>query len=238
VFRRLVSCPNKLSILIPHKHDPENDKALAIALACIATNTVNDYELLVDTTTPGDPYVVVNSLARRALGDYLFLSNSDIFVSPGWDVPMLAEAHPHTLLNATLVEPGAIGVHHGNIHHDFGMTPETFRRAEFEAWAATNPGIPDNEGFYFYALIHRETFLQRGCFDTTRGNFPTPLDIFFWEDWRKDGLTIQRGRGLVYHLQNYSNPTEQQKTVRQARSIPVAPANNVTINPLLFGRHR
>jgi hypothetical protein len=227
----------KLSVVIPHKKDPENDKALAQALACIAANTRADYELLVDTTTPADPYVVVNNLARRALGEYLFLSNSDIFVSPGWDVPMLAEADPNTLLNVTLVEPGAIGVHHGNIKADFGMTPETFRRWDFEAWCATRPELPENEGFYFYALIHRETFLQRGCFDTTRGSFPTPLDIMFWEDWKADGLKIKRGKGLVYHLQSYSLKSEQEKPVRHLHQMtPVAPEHQADVSKLFAGR--
>lgn len=227
----------KLSILIPHKHERENDKALAVALACIAANTRNDFELLVDTTTPGDPYVVVNSLALRASGEYLFLSNSDIFVSPGWDVPMLAVAAPDAIVNATLVEPGAIGVHHGNVHRDFGMTPDTFRRAEFEAWAATNPDVPDNEGFYFYALIHRASFLEAGRFDTSRGTFPTPLDIFFWEDWRKAGKRIVRGRGLVYHLQNYSNPAEQQKEVRRIEyRVGIQNQPTVDLNQLFGGR--
>lgn len=204
----------KLSILIPHKHDTENDKALSVALSCIATNTRNDYELLIDTTTPADPYVVLNGLAERARGEYLAFLNSDTFVAPGWDGAMLADAAPDTILNMTLVEPGAIGVHTGNIHHDFGMTPDTFRRGEFEAFAATDPELPDNAGFYFYALIHRETFLARGMFDTERDKFPEPLDIYFWDTWRDDGLPIKRGRGLVYHLQNYSNVEEQTKAVR------------------------
>lgn len=205
----------KLSILIPHKHDTENDKALAIALACIAQNTVADFELMVDTTTPADPYVVLNGMAQRAQGEYLFFSNSDIFVSLGWDTDLLAKAQPNVMVTATLVEPGAIGLFPGNMQRNFGMTPDTFRRNEWETWADDPDGaLPDGEGFYYYALIHRETFLARGAFDTRRGTFPTPLDIYFWNDWKADGLTIVRSAALVYHLQNYSNPEEQAKAVR------------------------
>lgn len=206
----------KLSILIPHKHEPENDKALAIALSCLATNTRNDFEILVDSETPADPYVVLNRMAWMAHGEYLFFSNSDIFVSQGWDVDLLAKAAPDVMVTTTLVEPGAIGIFPGNMQRQFGMTPESFRRDEFEAWAANPDGaLPDGEGFYYYALIHRETFLKRGTFDTTRGTFPTPLDIYFWNDWKADGLTIVRAHSLVYHLQNYSNPEEQAKEVRR-----------------------
>lgn len=203
------------SILIPHKKDSENDKALAIALACIATNTRADYELLVDSETPADPYVVINRLAAKARGEYIFLSNSDIFVSPGWNVDLLNKAAPDTIVNATLVEPGAIGVFDGNFTRDFGMRPETFNRAAFEAWAAQPDGeYPSGNGFVFYALLHRDTFLARGGFDTTRGSFPEPLDSYYWRDWRKEGKQILRASSLVYHLQNFSNESEQQKEIR------------------------
>lgn len=204
-----------LSILIPHKKTPQNDKALAIALACIADNTHNSYQLLVDSETPADPYVVINRLAEMARGEYLFLSNSDIFVSPDWDVDLLERANPHKIVNATLVEPGAIGVFDGNFTRDFGMRPSTFRRAEFEAWAAAPDGdYPSGNGFVYYALIHRRTFLERGGFDTSRGSFPEPLDSYYWQAWKQAGLTIERSTSLVYHLQSWSLESEQQKAVR------------------------
>lgn len=206
----------KLSILIPHKHTPENDKALAIALSCLALNTRADFELLIDTQTPADPYRVINGLAAKARGEYIFLSNSDIFVSPGWDIDLLEHAATNVIVNATLVEPGAIGVFDGNMHHNFGMTPDTFRRAEFEAWATTPQQIPSSEGFVYYALLHRETFLSRGGFDTSRGVFPEPLDSYYWQSWKDDGLRIVRAYSLIYHLQNYSNEEEQIKAVRHA----------------------
>lgn len=205
--------PN-LSILIPHKHDPVNDKALAIALSCIAANTRHDYELMIDTTTPGDPYVILNDMARRASSDWLFFGNSDLFPAPGWDVPLLAAAQRGTIVNATLVECGAIGVHNQNIHRNFGMTPDTFDRAGFEAWAATNPELPLGDGFVFYALLNRLDFLEEGGFDTANGAFPDPLDSMFWARWQASGKRIIRANALLYHLQNYSNPLEQEKAVR------------------------
>lgn len=229
----------KLSIVIPHKHEAANDKALAQALACLVANTRSDYELLIDSTTPADPYVVLNSMAQRAQGEYLAFLNSDTFVSPGWDVAMLEDATPDAITNMTLVEPGAIGVHHGNIHIDFGMTPETFRRWDFEAWCATNPALPNNDGFVYYALIHRQAFLDFGSFDTTRGSFPTPLDSIFWDEWQRKGKPIRRGRGLVYHLQNYSNPVEQEKLVRQPPPQVIAQPSDPTqanISQLFAGR--
>lgn len=203
-----------LSIIIPHKHQPANDKALSIALSCIVDNTRSDYELLIDTTTPGDPYVLMNDMAKRASGEWVVFGNSDLFVAPDWDTDLLQRADRDTMVSLTLVEPGAIGVHEENIHRDFGMTPQTFQREAFEAYAATSPELPAGNGFYFYALRHRLTFLERGGFDTSLGLFPTPVDIAYHEAWLRDGKQIVRGAGLAYHLQNYSNPVEQAKAVR------------------------
>lgn len=203
------------SILIPHKRNPENDKALRIALDCIVANTQYDYELIVDATTPADPYVVINSMAERARGEYIFFSNSDIFVADDWDYMLLGLSAPDTIVNCTLVESGAIGVHEANIHHSFGMTPDTFDRVGFEAFAKERTELPANNGFVFYGLIHRKTFLKRGGFDVNRGKFPSvALDRLFWEQWEADGLRIVRAKSFVYHLQNYSNPDEQTKAVR------------------------
>lgn len=205
-----------LSILIPHKHEPENDKALQIALACIVANTRCDFELLIDTTTPCDPYVALNAMARAARSPWLFFSNSDIFPAPSWDEHLLIKARRGALVTATLVEPGAIGVHEQNIHRKFGMTPDTFQRPAFEAFAESKPELPAGDGFYYYLMVHRSDFLDFGGFDTSLGPFPTPLDIFFWEKWLKAGKLIKRSAALVYHLQNYSNSEEQIKAVRHA----------------------
>lgn len=205
-----------LSIIIPHKHEARNDAALSIALSCIVANTRSDYELMVDSTTPGDPYVLFNDMALRATGEWVLFGNSDLFLAPNWDVELLKLADRDTMVSVTLVEPGAIGVHIENIHRDFGMTPETFRRAEFESFASSDPELPAGDGFYFYALRHRQTFINRGGFDTTLGKFPTPVDIAYHEAWIRDGKRIVRSKALGFHLQNYSNPVEQEKAVRLA----------------------
>lgn len=205
----------EISILIPHKHEPENDKALKIAVECLIDNTDHDYEILIDSTTPGDPYTVINQMAARAAGPWLVFMNSDVFMGPHWDTPMLAAAANDTIVTGVLVESGAIGVAQQNIRANFGMTPDFFHRQAFEQFCLQANYPLDGEGWYFPCLINRGRFIQMGMFDTSEGGFPLPLDIRFWEKWKAAGNRVQRVASYSYHLQNYSNPAEQAKAVRR-----------------------
>lgn len=203
-----------VSILIPHLRSPENDKALQIALSCIVANTSVDYELIVDTQV-GGVYGICNDMANRAKADYIVFSNTDVFFAPGWITPLLAQANAETIVTGTLVECGAIGVNEANIAHDFGMTPERFDRQAFEAYVSTNPEMPSGRGWYFPSLHPRATFLACGGFDNSQQEFPSPLDEIYWNQWLKAGKRVMRVPSYAYHLQNYSNPSEQGKAVRK-----------------------
>lgn len=205
----------EISILIPHKHDRENDKALKIALECIIDNTDHDYEILIDATTPGEPYTLINRMAQQASAPWLVFSNSDVFFGPHWDTPMLQAADNDMIVTGILVEAGAIGVADQNIRANFGMTPDFFHRQAFEQFCAVANYPLIGDGWYFPCLINRARFLDMGGFDTTKGAFPfVPLDILFWEKWRAAGNRVRRVQSYAYHLQNYSNPAEQTKAVR------------------------
>ena len=202
-----------VSILIPHLSSPENDKALRVCLDCLIANTNAVYEIIIDTTR-GGVYSFINRMARAASADWLVFMNSDVFVAPGWAEPMLAAAAPNKIVTGVIVECGAIGVNTVNVHHNFGMRPETFRRAEFEQWVAESAVAITGDGWYFPSLHNKEAFLNMGGFDTAQGEFPVPLDIDYWNKWKQSGGMIQRVNSFCYHLQNYSNEEEQHKAVR------------------------
>lgn len=195
----------EISILIPHKHAPHNDDALAICLDCILRNTRCDYELLVDTTTPADPYAIYNHMAAKAAGKWIVFGNSDVFFAPDWDVELLKAAHQYRIITGVLVECGAIGVSDRNVAQDFGRTPQTFRRAQFDTWVSLQTSFRETGGWYFPCLMHKGMFLQRGGFDISRGAFPTPLDGYFWDEWKAMGGEVRQVMSFAYHLQNYSD---------------------------------
>lgn len=209
-----------VSILLPHLREPANDAALKIALDCIVSNTTMDYELIVEAVeTRRDIYPVLNAMAERARGEYIIPHNSDVFVSPGWLEPLWEARAMNAIVSPVLVECGAIGVAPVNLPKDFGKTPQTFRRDDFEAWVRDGgemPGVPDGvRRWYFPSLLPRQTFLDMGGFDTARGSFPKdPVDIWFWDRWEASGKIFKAARSFVYHLQGYTNPGEYEKAGR------------------------
>lgn len=204
-----------ISILLAHKHEKANDAALKVAVETIIDNTVSDFELLIDTTTPANVYEVYNSLASRASASWLVFTNTDVFFAPSWDTVMLEAKDPNAIVTGVIVECGAIGVATANVHKDFGMRPETFRRGEFEEWVAREQPLPAGDGWYFPSLHNTLMFMNQGGFDLTKGAFPTePLDIFYWNHWRETGHYIRHVRSYCYHLQHYCAEEEQTKAVR------------------------
>ena len=121
-----------LSILIPHKPGPSNDKALRLALDSIIRFTNFSYEIILNMVVPGDPYVFWNQAAWQAKGGTLIFSNSDVIFAPGWD--SLAEhASPNTIVTGYMVEPGNIGVAPVNIKGDHGKHPDQYDEGGFHS---------------------------------------------------------------------------------------------------------
>lgn len=198
----------KLSIIIPHKRTPLNDRALRLNLEMLQDNTFHDYELIIDTECPKDPYKIWNEASILARGEILVFTNSDVLMAPGWDIQMVENMHDNTIVTGYLVEPGTIGVASVNIHRDFGRAPETFRRWDFEDFcmkdAVSRPKCKAERGWYMPCAVLKDWFNWTGGFDTTLG-FPNPNDILFWEKCLDAFATqLLRVTSYAYHFQNLS----------------------------------
>lgn len=210
------------TILLPHKRNKGNDAALRIALDCLMENTVSDFILISDMAYDEPLYPRVNAMFEQATTDICVYWASDTFAAPAWDVLMLQAWTADTLVTPVLVEPGAIGMHPDNVHKDFGRKPDTFRRADFERWAASDDApVPDNFGWYAPYMISRAAFLEAGGLrldqQPDHQGF-TPADVLFFEQWQASGRRIQRARSFAYHLQRYSEQDEQTHEKRGLQS--------------------
>lgn len=208
------------TVILPHKKNKGNDKALKVCLSCLFDNTVNDFKLIIDAAEDQPLYPRINALFEQATTDCCVYMASDVFQSKGWDVPMLEMWDKDTIVNGVVVEPGVIGVHHWNLHKDFGRTPDQFDRPAFEAWV-TDAHFPAGEGWYCPYMLSRSAFLDMGSFATheeTDHHGFSGADELFFEQWKQAGKKVVRARSYCYHIQRYSEISEQEADKRKAQA--------------------
>lgn len=212
-----------ISIIIPHLREPQNDKALKIALDCILDNTDLDYELIVEAVaTRRDIYPVLNNMAHRARSEWIVFSNSDVFMAPGWASAMYAARDESAIVTGIIAECGAIAVASDNYELHYGVTPEGYDRAGFEEWVAIfgaqiyGHKAHQHRGWYFPCLLNKRVFNHSGGFDTSRGTFPKdPVDMYFWDMWAASGKGFKRANSWCYHLQNFTSEEPERVANRQ-----------------------
>lgn len=207
------------TILIPHKRNPGNDAALKICLDCLIANTTHDFNLMIDAAYDAPLYSRINRMVEDAKTECCVISSSDIFMSPNWDVPMVAAWNFHTFVTGIVVEPGAIGVHPQNLHRDFGQTPSTFRRWEFEQWVASGAApVMSGDGWVVPLMFPRSAWRSMGGLDLTMQEFPMSApDQRLIDDWKATGGAIKRVRSFAYHLQRWSDEGEQKHDKRRGK---------------------
>lgn len=199
------------TIIIPHKRTHMNDLALELNLSRLLKYTKVQYELIIDTETPKDPYQLYNSAARRARSDTLVFTNSDVIMGPEWDMLVDPSPQPNTIVTGYLIEPGNIGVAEVNIPKNFGKSPLSFDATAFEDYVKSQlhhvehgNTIKEERGWYMPCAMNREWFLRVGRFPTELG-FPNPNDAIFWDKCTAEYSTrLLRVPSYAYHFQNLS----------------------------------
>lgn len=194
------------TVIIPHLREPRNHDALAICLDCLWRNTINDFDLIVANGNPLDYYATCNRLIKQATTDYVLIQTTDMFLAPDWDMPVLKATAPNTIVTMVTVDCGAFGVRDDHIIKDFGRTPETYRRAEFEIWTRNAPMV-SGQGWYAPVMIHCNSWIDFEGFNVEKyGEFPEgAADFYTFRDWKEAGKQIEMVQAYAYHLGSWSN---------------------------------
>lgn len=206
----------QFTVILPHKRNPGNNEALSICLNMLQANTDSaDFELLISCAVDRPLFPAIDRLFRQAETEYIVYWNSDMFPATHWDTAMLELAAYDVIVNPVLVEPGVMGIYPENVQMDFGRTPERFQQDEFEEWAKSGP-VPPGEGFFAPYLMSRQRYLDLGGFDLS-GDLSgfVPRDIDLYNAHKANGGKVLRAGAFVYHLQRYSEVSEQTKENRQ-----------------------
>lgn len=205
------------TVLLPHKRNPGNDAALKICLDMLMANTAWDFELRLNAAEDAPLYPRINRMVEEVRTPYCVITCSDIFMAPDWDVPMMAAINYQTFVTNVVVEPGAIGVHAQNMLGNFGMTPATFRRADFEAWTRSAPMI-GGDGWVVPLMFPVDAWKAMGGLDLTMPEFPKSApDQKLLDNWKAKGGAIKRVRSYAYHLQRWSDEDEQTHSKRRGK---------------------
>lgn len=193
-----------ISIVFTHLLNPENDRCLDLNLRMIAENTTCEYEVMyiADTGNRDMVYRGLDFLMRNAKYEHILWHSSDVVLAPKWNENVVKSFPYGDWIGLELVECGQIGVAHTNIKMDFGITADTFRRAEFEGWvqeySKNRYDWRDGFGWYSPSVWKKSFYIDAGGFDLTKP-FPHPCDADFRR--KVHGCRFIVANSYAYHFQ-------------------------------------
>lgn len=135
-------------------------------------------------------------LAKHPIVSYL---QSDMVISPNYDVDVLSELEENCILSATRIEPPLHGMSDRTITKDFGTDPNEFKWDEFQKFsleAKTNREID-----YFFApfTFYKNVWLEVGGYDTLFRRSREDSDLL--QRFIQKGVKIkQTFKANVYHF--------------------------------------
>lgn len=107
-----------------------------------------------------------NLLVELAKHDIVSYLQSDMVISPGYDVDVLSALEENCILSATRIEPPLHNPSPVTITKDFGVDPKEFKWDEFQIFSGK--AKEDREVEYFFApfTFYKKIWLEVGGYDT------------------------------------------------------------------------
>jgi glycosyltransferase involved in cell wall biosynthesis len=216
----------KVSVIIPSLYEVDKDY-LKLCHESLRTSRP-DWDIIVVTNGGVKPVLdfrahhlhtrdqgqcnAVNIGAQVAQGDYLLVSNSDMYYSPGWDKNLRFD---HDIFSPNLIEPtNNPGSAPPFVKADGGFTLDEFNRGLVDAVVASKTDsdvwknkdvVKEEPGFNLPFFIKRDLYNFMGGYDVAYDPWGSNSDTDLQTRLNLAGVTPMRYRDvLVYHFSNKS----------------------------------
>jgi GT2 family glycosyltransferase len=157
-----------------------------------------------------------NLLVELAKHDIVSYLQSDMVISPNYDVDILSELEPNCILSATRIEPPLHGESSQTITKDFGTDPNEFKWDEFQSYSTT--AKQDKNINYFFApfTFYKKVWMDVGGYDTKFRRSREDSDLL--QRFMQERVKIkQTFKANVYHFscvssrgKNWFDPNSQE----------------------------
>lgn len=152
-------------------------------------------------------------LAKHPIVSYL---QSDMVISPNYDVDVLSELEDNCILSATRIEPPLHGLSYQTITKDFGVDPNDFKWDEFQKFSIESKQDRTIEYFFAPFTFYKKVWTDLGGYDTLFRRSREDSDLL--QRFIQAGVKIkQTFKANVYHFscvssrgKNWFDPNSQE----------------------------
>lgn len=140
-----------------------------------------------------------NLLVELAKHDIVSYLQSDMVISPNYDLDVLSELEDNCILSATRIEPPLHGVSDRTITKDFGTDPNEFKWDEFQSYSVTAKEAKTIEYFFAPFTFYKKVWMDVGGYDTLFRRSREDSDLL--QRFIQAGVKIkQTFKANVYHF--------------------------------------
>jgi len=176
-----------------------------------------DLKIITHKLTPCVGYSRNNNLlvelAKHNIVSYL---QSDMVISPNYDVDVLADLEENCILSATRIEPPLHAESSQTITKDFGTDPNEFKWDEFQSYSVTAKRVEYLEYFFAPFTFYKKVWMDVGGYDTLFRRSREDSDLL--QRFIQAGVKIkQTFKANVYHFscvssrgKNWFDPNSQE----------------------------
>jgi GT2 family glycosyltransferase len=163
-----------------------------------------------------------NLLVELAKHDIVSYLQSDMVISPEYDLNVLSDLEDNCILSATRIEPPLHGASYQTITKDFGTDPNEFKWNEFQKFSVEAKNDREIEYFFAPFTFYKKVWMDVGGYDTLFRRSREDSDLL--QRFIQAGIKIkQTFKANVYHFscvssrgKNWFDPNSEEAKQRVA----------------------